>query len=103
MSESELCCKRNLEDGELAACVCGCGDTTSNFFAPGHDERLRSFIRGNDHAALNSVLWCSVPLCFNYRKENGDYAVQIKGHRRIVGCTDTSEIMPRWDIPCQYE
>ena len=101
---TEVGCQRRDSVRPLP-CVCGCGKDAKprRFFKQGHDQRLRGFITRNA-PALNSVLWCSVPLCFNYGVEkghNGDYAAQIKEHRRKARCTDTSEIVPiDEDHPC---
>ena len=102
-----LLCKRKRRGAERKPCVCGCGKKATNFFKQGHDSTLRSIIQGNAPSRIEKVLWCSVPLCFNYDTTesgyNGDYAVQIREYRREAGCTDTSEIVPRGNVPCPYD
>lgn len=103
---TELGCQRRHSVRPLP-CVCGCGNDCEpgRFFEQGHDQRLRGFITRNA-PALKCVLWCSVPLCFNYdvrNGHNGDYADQIRQHRRNAGCTDTSEIVSKRNVPCPYD
>ena len=104
--QKELRCERRYSETPLP-CVCGCEEDAKprKFFKQGHDSKLRSHIK-NASYELGEVLWCSVPLCFNYDVQdghNGDYADQIRQHRRNAGCTDTSEIVSKRNVPCPYD
>ena len=94
-----LCCERKLENGKPADCVCGCDGKTSSFFKSGCDGPFYSNLEKNPKALnISRVLWCSLPLCSN----NGVFADEIKAYREMTGCTDTSEIVSKRDIPCLY-
>ena len=97
-----MCCERRLENDEPADCVCGCGEKTSRFFKSSHDapfySNLNGLANGTKVLDIKRVLWCSLPLCCN----NGEFADLIKEYREKTGCTDTSQIVPKWNVPCRY-
>ena len=99
-----MCKRKKRSPDELKPCVCGCGDMSGNFFAPGHDPKLAGLLqrekdgtpRKTDAGDLEKVLWCSVPLCFF----GGGFAKQIKQRHQRAKCANQLGFVPKGNVPC---
>lgn len=86
-------CKRK-ETGERPPCACGCGKPVgkkpgSVFAPPGHDGKLRGYIKRGDADRLAEVNWWGLPLCFH----GGDYTALIERRRAASRRAEPAEFV----------